>query len=75
VWSQSMAVDFAPPTIAGGVIFESVGSQLQAFNAATGAPLWNSGSSIAGAVQNGATLVNGRVYVVDWNDTIYAFGL
>jgi outer membrane protein assembly factor BamB len=46
-----------------------------AFSAATGAPLWNSGSSTSGTIQNGATLVNGRVYAVDWNDTIYAFGL
>lgn len=74
-WSQALNVFVAPPTVAGGVIYDSVGSQLQAFNAATGAPLWNSGSSIVGTVQNGATVVNGRVYVVDWNDTIYAFGL
>ena len=75
LWSQQIGVSVAPITIAGGVVFDPVGSKLQAFNAASGASLWDSGSTITGAMRNGATIVNGRVYVVDWNDTIYAFGV
>lgn len=75
VWSQTLNVYAAPPKIAGGVIYDPAGSQLLAFNAATGAPLWNSGSSVSGSIQAGATVVNGTVYAVDWNDTLYAFGL
>lgn len=74
-WSHALSTFVAPPTVAGGVIYDPAGAQLLAFNAATGAPLWNSGSSIIGTIQNGASVVNGRVYVVDWNDTIYAFSL
>lgn len=47
---------------------------VEAFSAASGAPLWNSGSSIASGMESGPTIVNGRVYVVDWSDTLYAFG-
>lgn len=75
VWSQAINVYVAPPTIAGGVVYDPAGSQLLAFDATTGARLWNSGSSISGNVQNGVSVVNGKVYAVDWNDTLYAFGL
>ena len=75
VWSASLAPFVAPPSIADGVVFQPAGSKIYAFNAATGGQLWTSGSSIAGNIQNAASIVNGRVYVVDWNDTIYAFGM
>ena len=74
-WVQRISVSTASPTVANGVVFDPAGSQLFAFSAATGAQLWNSGTSIGGAMQNSVTVVNGRVYVVDWTDTIYAFGL
>jgi hypothetical protein len=63
------------PTVAGGLVFQNAGSVLQVFNAAIGAPLWNSGGTIQGLVTNASTLVNGRVYLTDWTDHRYAFGL
>ena len=74
-WSQGINATVTPVTVAGGVVYDAAGAQLLAFNAATGAQLWSSGSSILGSVQNGAAVVDGRIYVVDWKDTVYAFGL
>ncbi|MBV8433578.1 MAG: PQQ-binding-like beta-propeller repeat protein, partial [Candidatus Eremiobacteraeota bacterium] len=49
VWSQPIGVYVGPITLAGGVLFDPAGSQLQAFNATSGgAPLWTSGSTIVG---------------------------
>jgi outer membrane protein assembly factor BamB len=73
--STSAGVVTAPPTVAGGLVFQAAGSVVEAFNATTGQSLWNSGSSISSLLTNSATVVNGRVYITDWSDHLYAFGL
>ena len=78
VWSvTSVNASYEPITIANGVVYDVFGSKVEAFNAATGGtpPLWTSGNNVAQGVQSGATVVNGHVYVVDWSDTLYSFGL
>ncbi len=76
VWSVTgVNASYQPISVADGVVYDSFNATLDAFDAHTGAQLWNSGSSVASGIKSGATVVNGRVYVVDWNDTIYAFGL
>ncbi len=64
------------PTIAGNVVYltDGVGKQVFAFDAASGAQLWNSGTTITGNVMNAAT-VDGRVFVGSWDHKIYSFGL
>ena len=74
VWSAAINAGLAPITVAGGVVYDTTGSKINAFDATTGAALWNSGSSVSGSIQSGATVVNGHVYAVSWNDTLYAFG-
>lgn len=67
-----------PPTIANGVVYYADGdaSRLFAFNADTGARLWNSGTLIAGGIFAAPTVVNGHVYVSGYTDhTVWAFGL
>jgi outer membrane protein assembly factor BamB len=73
--STSAGVVTAPPTVAGSLVFQNAGSVLEVFNAATGQPVWNSGGTLQGLVTNAATVVNGRVYLTDWSDRLYAFGL
>ncbi len=65
------------PAVAGGVVYygDGVGSQLLAFDAAKGTPLWSSGSTIAGGIFGAPMVVNGRVFVGGWNGKLYAFGL
>jgi hypothetical protein len=76
-WSVTgVNANLQPISVAGGVVYDAFGSKLEAFSAATGSvPLWTSGSSITNGMQTGPTIVNGHVYVVDWSDTLYAFGL
>jgi hypothetical protein len=85
VWQQSLTTNggyetsagniIGPPTVAGGVVYQDAGQVLQAFNAATGQPLWNSGGTVTNMAVNAPTVVNGRVYMTDWSDRLYAFGL
>jgi len=63
------------PVIAGDVLYDGFGGTLKAFNAATGAALWNSGNSIAGQIWGQPIVVNGHAYVGDRNGILYGFGL
>jgi hypothetical protein len=65
------------PTVAGGVVYygDGLGGQLLAFDAATGTPLWSSGSTIAGGIFATPMVVNGRLFVGGWKGKLYAFGL
>ncbi|MBV9646256.1 MAG: PQQ-binding-like beta-propeller repeat protein [Candidatus Eremiobacteraeota bacterium] len=67
----------SPPVFANGVVYygDASGSQEIAFNATTGAELWNSGSTIGGSVYAAPSVVNGRLYVSSWDGHLYVFGL
>jgi outer membrane protein assembly factor BamB len=67
----------SPPTVAGGVVYfaDGFGRKVFALDARTGEQLWDSGSTIAGAVYTAPVVVNGLLYVGSWNHTFYAFGL
>ena len=67
----------SPPAVAGGVVYygDGPGNQLFAFDAATGAQLWSSQSTITGSVYGAPMVVNGRVFIGAWDGKLYAFGL
>ena len=66
-----------PPTEAGGVVYNGNGKsdKIYAYNATTGAVLWNSGTAIKGPAFSPPIVVNGMVYVGAWDDVLHAFGL
>jgi outer membrane protein assembly factor BamB len=66
----------SPPTVADGVVYEGDGLDhtVVALDSRTGAVLWTSGSTITGAVFAAPTVVDGHVFAVAWDDTVYAFG-
>ncbi len=74
-WSLSLPVvgDNQPPsepTVADGVVFVGManGGAVHAYDAATGADLWNSGSAITGGATFAAPMVaSGTLYVGSWN--------
>ncbi len=67
----------SPPTVANGVVYygDGPGDTEYAFDAATGNPLWDSGSTIGGDLYAAPTIVNGRLLVASWDERLYAFGL
>jgi outer membrane protein assembly factor BamB len=49
---------------------------IYAFDAETGAELWSSGNTITSFTHfGGLTIVNGRIYIATYDNTLYAFGL
>jgi outer membrane protein assembly factor BamB len=77
-WTQTIGpqTPTSPPTIANGVVYygDGVGGIEYAFNAATGAILWNSGSQISGSLYAAPTIVNGELLFGAWNGDFYAYG-
>jgi outer membrane protein assembly factor BamB len=76
-WQQSVGVNSAatsPPTVADGVVYygDGPGDEEFAFDAATGAPLWNSGST-TGMLFAAPTVANGKLFVPSWDDYLYEF--
>jgi hypothetical protein len=77
--------DNQAPSVGNGVVYfsDGVDNKLWAFNAATGAQLWNSGTTIGSPCADyglacgvfAAPLIDGRVFVGAWNHKLYAFGL
>jgi outer membrane protein assembly factor BamB len=67
----------SPPTVAGGVVYygDGPGSTEYAFDAATGAELWNSGSSISVGIFATPMVANGELFVASWDNHLHAFGL
>jgi len=79
LWQQTVGANdnkspSVTPVIANGVVYYSEGTanEMAAFNAATGAPLWNSGD--IGAAKAAPIVVNGQVFV-GAGKFIYAYGL
>lgn len=78
-WQQSVGPNFqsvSPPTVAGGIVYygDGIGNTEYAFNAATGAPVWNSGTTIAGGLFAAPLVANGQLVVPAWDHKLYAFG-
>jgi len=69
-------VSMSPPTVADGVVYygDGSGNRLLAYNAATGAHLWNSGSTIQDGIWAAPLVANGRLYAGSWDGHLYAFG-
>ena len=63
----------APPIVANGVLYYGTGKVEFALNAATGAVLWTSGSTITAAIHGAAVVVNGVLYVPSWDHHLHAF--
>ncbi|HXY72303.1 MAG TPA: PQQ-binding-like beta-propeller repeat protein [Actinomycetota bacterium] len=79
VWSApanlGYEISVSPPTVANGVVYygDGGGDQELAFNAATGAPLWNSASTIGDYIFAAPTVANGALYVGSWDGHLYKF--
>src|SRR3954465_6053452 len=63
------------PTVANGVVYvmRSNNSVAYAFDAATGAQLWSSGTRVKGLIYTAATVANGQLLVASYGGTVYAF--
>ncbi len=77
-WQQEAGLDQLPtstPTVAGDVVYygDGPGNRVHAFNAATGAPLWDSGNSIQGAVFAAPTVVNGWLFAASRDGRLHAY--
>jgi len=72
LWSGAANATFSPPAVANGVVYEgSVDGSVRAFNAVTGALIWES-EHTQGSIFGGATVANGIVYVQSYQ-FFYAF--
>jgi outer membrane protein assembly factor BamB len=67
----------ATATIANNVLYATGGGagKVYAFNATTGAPLWNSGTSTTGAFFAAPIVVAGKLYAVGYDRRLHAWGL
>jgi len=62
---------YASPTVVNNVVYEgSLGNNMTAFNAATGAVLWSVQNN--GDVHSSAAVENGIVYYTDYDNKLYA---
>lgn len=62
-------------SVANGVVYYAAGSAttLYAFNAATGAPLWTSGSLGTSGIYQAPMVANGQLYIGTWNKQFICF--
>jgi outer membrane protein assembly factor BamB len=78
VWQTPVAVGVAvSPLVANGVVYFTGGfsGKVYAVDAANGTPLWNSGTSISGAINAAPIVVNGRLYAAGYDHRLHAWGL
>jgi outer membrane protein assembly factor BamB len=76
VWSRSLGSSVSP-LIVNGVVFTATREPavLHAFDAATGAPVWDSGKTITGKIDtSGLSAGGGQLYLGTQDGTFYAFG-
>jgi outer membrane protein assembly factor BamB len=83
LWQQTAGVTVksggnpaVPPLVANGVVWYAGGiaKQVNAFDAATGKPLWDSGKTIKGITKASPMVANGQVFFLG-GTRIYAYGL
>jgi outer membrane protein assembly factor BamB len=76
-WQYNVATNVTTPTIANGVVYFTGGfsGKIYAVNAATGAPLWDSGTSVSGRMPATPIVVEGKLYAVGYDHQLHAFGL
>jgi hypothetical protein len=77
-WQTPLATSIATTaSIANDVVFVNGGfsGKVHAVNALTGAPLWNSGTSVPGALFAAPVVVNGQLFVAGYDNHLHAFGL
>jgi outer membrane protein assembly factor BamB len=77
-WQQSVGTNksiMSPPTVAGDVVYFGDGPNNTefAFDASTGAQLWDSGITIGGRVVVAPTVVNGMLLVTSWDHHLHSF--
>jgi outer membrane protein assembly factor BamB len=71
-WSAPVGGNAQPnstPTVANGVVFvgEGNGGRVDAYDAATGTKLWDSGSAAGGSTYAAPTVADGKLFVGSWN--------
>jgi outer membrane protein assembly factor BamB len=84
VWNQVFGLNSAvnmttdlphsAPSVANGVVYETdgVNKTVYAFDASSGAPLWNSGSTVTSSVY-AQPVIDRYLFVVGFQGTVYAF--
>jgi len=79
-WQQPQGMNAAvvsSPTVANGVVYygDGPGNELFALSGDSGAVLWHSGSTIAGAIYAPPIVVNGRLYAAAWDNVVHAYAV
>jgi outer membrane protein assembly factor BamB len=76
-WQYNVATNVTTPTVANGVVYFTGGfsGKIYAVDAATGAPLWDSGTSVSGRLPATPIVVNGHLYAVGYDKMLHSFGL
>jgi len=79
-WQQPQGVNglvASSPTVANGVVYygDGPGNELFALSGDSGAVLWQSGSTIEGAIYAPPIVVNGRLYAAAWDHMVHAYAV
>ena len=68
-------ITFNPIVVDGVMYVQAKGSSIVALDPATGKELWNSGRTITSFARAGLSASAGQVYLVTFDNTLYAFGI
>jgi outer membrane protein assembly factor BamB len=81
-WQQQLGLNKAytypaPPMAANGIVYFATGEGAQVFalDATSGQVLWVSGDPAAEAIYTAPTVANGQLFVVGYDNNLYAYGL
>ena len=83
-WQQQVGLNATPsqenpaisPVVANGIVYyaEGAASQVAAFDANSGAMLWNTDALIKGGIFASPTVINGQLFVPAYDHPLYVFG-
>jgi outer membrane protein assembly factor BamB len=74
-WASRDIASPLAPIVVNGVVFTASPTTLYALDGATGAPLWNSGRTIAAPIRGGGLSAGGsQLYLGSSDGTLYVFG-